>query len=414
MNNKILNKKINKTKKKHTQQIHQKYTKKYKFHKYKIYKYNKSFKTRKSTVETLIKKKKELSLKDYLLTYITNDKHYDYYGPNVKPLYNDLKKIGIDKSIESNKNHFIGFYVSKEFYKTQFYVINMIQNLNSILDKSQLFFNLKTYFPSYYQNCVPYSFQLTLESKIEPNEIYLAKPIFSVSGKGIINVINDETLNAAKHNLKQYPDGIVMSRYIKNPLLFKGKKMHLRCYFMISIINNVFKSYLLETGKILTAKLPYIEDDYLNKDIHDSHVKSTECDYFFPEDLIKHKSVQNMSEFYKIMDKIRIIFNIISKIGFTTFEIYPNAKNAYEIYGADFIVTQNTNNPDTNDNFNVYILEINDSYTGYSGKSEETKLKIGKLYSQWIHDCIINPILHPDIPIPDTLSNKPIVELIIN
>lgn len=180
--------------------------------------------SRKSSIEKIIEKKKTLLLKDYILTYITNDKHFDFYGPDVKPLYDDLKHIGITKSIDATKNHFIGFYIPKEFYNTQFYIINMIQNLNSILDKAQLFFSMKQYFPTYYQNCIPYSFQLTLESTIEQNDIYLAKPIFSEGGIGIINVINDATLKEAKQNLKIYPEGIIMSKYITNPLLFKGKK----------------------------------------------------------------------------------------------------------------------------------------------------------------------------------------------
>lgn len=193
--------------------------------------------------------------------------------------------------------------------------------------------------------------------------------------------------------------------------------MHFRCYFMISIINNIFKSYLLETGKILTAKLPYIEGDYLNKDIHDTHVDSTDDDYFFPEDLIKHKSIIDMNEFNKIFEKMRIILSIISKIAFTNFETYPNAKNSYAIYGVDFIMSRDlSTNHDTNhdtNNFNLYVLEVNGFRTAYSARTEKTKIMIGKMYSKWINDCIINHILHPDIPIPDTLSNKPIVELII-
>ena len=41
---------------------------------------------------------------------------------------------------------------------------------------------------------------------------------------------------------------------------------------------------MCDLGRIFTAKKEYIQEDWNNTDIHDTHMKSTDKDYFFPED----------------------------------------------------------------------------------------------------------------------------------
>ena len=100
------------------------------------------------------------------------------------------------------------------------------------------------------------------------------------------------------------------------------------------------RSILFPKFRLLTALQPFINGDYRNKKIHDSHVGSTNDDYFL-EDL--PLNVQKV-----VRDKVEKIYNLlISKI---KVQPYPEAKNAYEILGIDVMIDKK---------LNVYLLEVN-------------------------------------------------------
>jgi hypothetical protein len=107
----------------------------------------------------------------------------------------------------------------------------------------------------------------------------------AAAGKDIIYVVNQKTLEEAKKLLPRY-DKVLVSDYIRNPLLFRGLKFHLRIFFLITIIDNVIKTYLLNDCKILTAGKPFILSNFDDKTIHDTHVKTTDYDYLFQRDFI--------------------------------------------------------------------------------------------------------------------------------
>ena len=187
----------------------------------------------------------------------------------------------------------------------------------------------------------------------------------------------------------------MVSQYINNPLLFNGKKMHLRCYFMITLINKVFNTYLLDTGSIVTALLTYTKSDYNNKDIHDTHYKSTVGEILFPEKLYENTTIKNEEDYIKIYNKMRYALNFVSRIALMNVNLYPNALNAYEIYGTDFLIT---------DDHEAFLIEINGSYTGYGGSSN----KFLKSYFKWISDVVLIPTFTPEATIPISRSNTPI------
>jgi tubulin monoglycylase TTLL3/8 len=175
------------------------------------------------------------------------------------------------------------------------------------------------------------------------NNLYIIKKNLEYGGKGNFIISSYKEFLKIKKELK---NDFIISKYITNPLLFNTKKFHIRIYF-INYINskNIVSSYVSKYGFIVTAKLPYKNEDYENPDIHDSHFKSTDKDYIFPDELIKsygNKITNNITkqiiDILKYITKIQVVYNL------------PEAENGFNIHGCDFMIT---------DDYKVKLLEIN-------------------------------------------------------
>jgi hypothetical protein len=68
-------------------------------------------------------------------------------------------------------------------------------------------------------------------------------------------------------------------------MLFEGRKFHLRTYFLIATINGKYKTHFYDLYELFTAEKQYNNNDFLDKDIHDTHFKSTPRDIQCPYDL---------------------------------------------------------------------------------------------------------------------------------
>lgn len=79
---------------------------------------------------------------------------------------------------------------------------------------------------------------------------------------------------------------VIVSRYLTDPLLFNGRKMHLRMYLLTVFDGVAARTVLAPFGKILTAALPFTLGDYQNPAIHDTHMGSTDRDYYYPENYV--------------------------------------------------------------------------------------------------------------------------------
>ena len=101
--------------------------------------------------------------------------------------------------------------------------------------------------------------------KEKKHYVLIARPIEGLQGIDIIKVWNEDTLNKAKELLynDKYAQGVSLTEYITNPLLYNGKKMHLRAYMLMTLIKNEYNSYLLEVSEIFTATKKYKNDTIL-------------------------------------------------------------------------------------------------------------------------------------------------------
>ena len=332
----------------------------------------------------------------------TKNQYLDY-----KYLYQILQKYGLKQSNDPKINHLFGI-IGDSFYNTNFLLLNNFENIDSIDDKYNLYFNLQLYFPNYYFKNYPYSFILSTNLKwedIKNNKIYIARPISGQAGKDIFIINNKEKLDFVKDLLvkKYYVHGISLTEYITNPMLFMNKKMHLRSYMLFTLINNTFKSYLLEDGEIFTAKEDYKNEDWNNKNIHDTHFKSTiKENLLFPNGLYGNTlpNIKDRNDYDIIYNNACECIEKISHIAASYIFNYNNTVNTYEVYGIDILVK---------DDLSVFIMEINSKYVGYKDCPD----KLLKKYFNWIEQCVIKPCFFPHLEIEKSKSTTPIFEITI-
>jgi hypothetical protein len=290
-------------------------------------------------------------------------------------------------------------FLSSRYYNVKKYLINSInkEKIDSIYDKSELYNNFKLQSSKDMNIYIAESFNILEKDKytFNGNNYYILRPIDSYGGKDILYISSKTELEKAiqyydtKLNYRNIIHGknVIASKYIINPYLFKGKKFHLRMYYMISYIEKVFNSFLMDCGNILTAYLPYTTDLPFIKEIHDSHLKSSENDYFYPEELEKYDNIKenkkqlNLNIFHK---DIKIICKTLSKILINSKipYTYHNEGNGFKVIGIDIMIDADTMKPK--------ILECN-IYPGYSFNNIENSNKFSQLYFKWINEVILEP-----------------------
>ena len=293
--------------------------------------------------------------------------------------------------------------LKRKYYNTQVYLQNSLTNMDMVASNEQLHLGMKEKYPEIYEKHLKHSFLLNKSWKPKSNQVYIARPInvlaekqekgiqgVGYGGKDIIVIHDNKTLKDARKNLEKY-DNVLISEYITNPLLFKKKKFHIRTFLLASIINNEFNSYMLDFGRILTAKDEYKNSDYSNPDIHDTHLKSTDADYFFPLDFteanigvdnITNKTIDN------IFQQIKEIFIGVAKLLSEKVNTYDNIKNGFNIFGVDLMIENNIEN-----NYNVILIEVNDEGT-YKVKQPETRSKIDSLIFNWVDEVIFKKLFN--------------------
>lgn len=162
---------------------------------------------------------------------------------------------------------------------------------------------------------------------------------FAGSSNAIVR--NTEELQAARARLMEQPKAakagsrIIMSKYIDDPMLLDGHKFHVRMNIMIVVLADGEKRAYANTGdeEIFMAKKPYVKKDYEDGDIHDTHwVKdSTEFSRPFPAAL--------GAEGMRLRDAAHAALRQAIEACLPDIRNYPEARNGYEIFGADLMFT---------------------------------------------------------------------------
>lgn len=216
---------------------------------------------------------------------------------------------------------------------------------------------LEAALPQYFTKTVPFE-----ETYPKEGGIWMVKTtnVAAFGGVGVHVLSCKEDLPFIIKDLNG--DKAIMQQYITDPLLFKGKKFHFRIWLMLTTWD---KYYLKPKWHLYHAKLPYVKDQWTNKDIHDTHLKSTDDDY--TQEDIKDKLPK---DYLKQMDKIAK-----SIVDICDIKPHDGCKHAYHILGIDIMIAQEK----------LLLLEVNRS-PGRAYKRYDLDL-VDQDY-QWEWSCV--------------------------
>jgi hypothetical protein len=231
-------------------------------------------------------------------------------------------------------------------------------------------------------------------AELQPGQMLILRPsgVWARAGNGIVRVTTNTELAVAKKRLvaaahQARSPNYIASEYIVEPLLWHGLKMHLRMYWLVvagvAEAGVAFRTKLWTKGKILTAAKPYEKANFADKDIHDSHVKTTPRNIFFPDDL---DSVDDEAK-TKIFEQMRIILEEhVAEILRPHAKPYEESKLAYEVLGCDFLVTKD---------LRPILMEIN-KRIGFAEIPEADRTiyaAFTRQYFTWVFENAIHPLL---------------------
>ena len=305
--------------------------------------------------------------------------------------------------------HINNLNLDKPLYKYSKFLCNSLDIDYSMLNKNILYDNILKY-NSRSKSTLKYfieTFMLSRKDKFHFPGNYILRPIYGFGGSGILYVHNSKDLDKAIKYYDTHKDyrnriyshqEITVAKIITDLLLFKRRKFHLRMYYMVAILEGEVSCFLLDFGKIITAKDSYNLDIPFKKEVHDTHLGSTDDDYFFPSDL----TLKNISSLEKdsysqadfdtntISEGIREIAKGISNIVVGTSKgkqkslLFENQQNGYYIYGLDILVK---------DNLEPVLVECNNQ-VGFSFHTEENRKELSEIIYGWVNETILEPLFN--------------------
>ena len=223
-------------------------------------------------------------------------------------------------------------------------------------------------------------------------EPWIWRPEFGCSGWGIEVVTSKAELDAVidKYEYFEKKYRFVLSRYITNPKLIKNPengllyKFHIRLWAIVSIDKyDVMRFGLVNTGNLITSNAPYINSDYNNKKIHDTHQgKSLQIgEGSFPQDFPGTDDEKS-----KLLIDIRVMFKDVFEAISNKVEKMDKCESGFQIFGIDMMVTDE-NKP--------VLIEINNQpgLPGYHKYHPEFVTRLSKEFYSGMWDTVINPLV---------------------
>lgn len=230
---------------------------------------------------------------------------------------------------------------------------------------------------------------------IAADDVFIFRPVESYGGQGISVLQNptrsqitaaidrgEESVQAIRHR----GTAVLMSRYCRDPLLYNGRKCHFRAYFLaLRTADGRLRTFLWEIGKILTAAQPYSYSDFGNAEIHDTHFKSTERDFLFPEDLDAGGA---SSKLYRevIRPQMEGAMRIVSRILLPHAKPFLESLHAFEVFGVDFLIHADGT---------VWLLEVNDKLA-YTCHDQQFRRRFSADFFEWVGQCVLAPLVRGD------------------
>jgi hypothetical protein len=323
-----------------------------------------------------VKKHKQMIDFIYLDELYYTDKTYYMIQSLLKNTVNDDKReITLKHNLIRNLLHDkIGKQYVMPQYELDLFKIKMQNKLNIATNKTNGDTNSEIYTNNYMNILSKY------KTIFDNENIYIFKPITSFGGSDI-NIFNNydnfvkycikimEDININKYWGKNNPSKEklriwVLQKYITNPLLIEKQenntinkyKFHIRQVYLYQPGNKPSYYRPLNLCPIAIANQPYINNDWDNKNIHDTHFHK-KIDYKWSDIIEMIPSLaKKKSAIQQINRQLDDIYRIIDNT-YINAQCYPETKHCFEIFGCDIMIT---------DTFDVKLIEINNGL-GISG-----------------------------------------------
>ena len=220
------------------------------------------------------------------------------------------------------------------------------------------------------------------EVDIEGSGTWIWRPEEGRSGEGIHVVINQSELEAVRKSFdsSKKNNRAIISRYIEDPMLLDGRKFHLRILFGVLVTDDTVQTFMFRDGRIGIAKEMFSNNDYTNKNIHDSHM--TGEDLLYPRDFPKPDMVESVNK------QLVNILSYVTKIMAPDFKHYDEAKAGYELFGCDFMVRKDGT---------VILIEINFT-PGFKNMNKEGIEWMSDIIGNGMIDTVIEPYFNGTEP----------------
>ena len=173
---------------------------------------------------------------------------------------------------------------------------------------------------------------------IKKYPVWIIKPRNDYGRKGVNIIRNYNDIYKWIDNEKSQE--WILQKYIKNPLLIKKKKFHIRIYVIITINSTSIKFYIYKKGFIYTSTKPY--------KLYSNDLKSHLSGEDSPNNVILFDNKHIL--YYKVWDQIKHLV-LKSIIPLQQYIKCPNISNkCYKFLGLDILIDSN---------YNLYLAEIN-------------------------------------------------------
>lgn len=219
-----------------------------------------------------------------------------------------------------------------------------------ITDKVVFYDAFKLFYPEECQKYMPEQYVIMplnytiITPEILKNDIWILKSSKGMCGEGNKIITSyDDYINYIKTFDEKSDISWVLSKYIKNVTLINGYKFHLR----VPLIYHKPNGYYATRSMIWTAKDKYILEDWHNKDIHDTRLRTSYSKkLLFPRDLdIDDEHKKNIDK--QIHDISKYIVQILNKVNI---KCWPQTQQCFDVIGLDLLIDSD---------YRIWLLEIN-------------------------------------------------------
>ena len=137
---------------------------------------------------------------------------------------------------------------------------------------------------------------------------------------------------------------VLASEYIRDPLLYHGRKFHARVHILVVILKDRRYAVMCDTLQIITSGQAYVPGDWHNRKVHDSHYEHNPKPMFL-EELPGAKTLRENT-----VAAMRELFGGTPDNLLRHFRLYPESPAACELFGADVMYREDQS---------VVVLEVN-------------------------------------------------------